>query len=79
MAGLRRSSRTTSRQRPCSFPRRSRTPTARNPQATWSRMLGWFSGKMPVWTVQIPPCSAEVTTAVSRARPMPWPWASGAR
>jgi hypothetical protein len=30
-------------------------PTTPNPQAWCSRMLGWFSGKIPVWTVQMPP------------------------
>jgi hypothetical protein len=64
LVGLRRSSRTTSRQRPRSLPRRSRTPTTRNPQASCSRMLGLVLWEDAGLDGPMPPCSAEVTTAV---------------
>ena len=47
-------------------PQASGPPTNRNPQAWCSRTLAWFWGKMPVCTVQIPPRSAEATTADRR-------------
>src|SRR5262249_9024594 len=51
---LRRSRNVTSRQRPWWQPTRSRVPTTRNPACSCKRRLAAFSGKMPVWTVQIP-------------------------
>ena len=47
-SGWRCSRSSTSRQMPSSWPRRSRRPTVRKPQARWRAMLAVFSGKMPV-------------------------------
>jgi CheY-like chemotaxis protein len=48
----RRSRRTTSRQTSRSSPSRSRTPTLRNPHASWSRIDASFSGNTPAVSVQ---------------------------
>ena len=71
MLGLRRSSSTTSRQRPWCRPIRSLVPTTRKPWRWCRRMLGTFSGKMPDWIVQIPAASVESISARSRAAPTP--------
>ena len=55
ITSLRRSRTTTSRQTPSSLPSRSCVPTMRNPHFTCSARLASFSGKIPVWIVQIPP------------------------
>src|SRR5262249_41809878 len=68
---LRRSSRITSRQLPCSLPILSRRPTSRKPRLLWSAMLLSFSGKIPAWSVQIPHCSACLINSVSSTRPRP--------
>ena len=76
-AGLRRSIRMTSRQRPWCWPMRSRVPTTRNPAARCRARLAVFSGKMPDWMVQIPAASVEAISASRSRRPMPWPRAAG--
>ena len=76
-AGLRRSSRTTSRQRSCCRPIRSRVPTTRKPARSCRARLAAFSGKTPDWMVQIPAASQEAISARSSACPTPRPAASG--
>ena len=71
--GARRSRRRTSLHVPRSRPRRSRLPTMRNPQAWWRATLAWFSGKMPVWMVQIPAWLAASMSASRMRRPIPRP------
>src|SRR5471032_3141460 len=64
---LRRSSKTTSRQRPVrSRPRRSWTPTRRKPAARWAARLAAFSTRIPDWSVHTPAASeASITAAIS--------------
>src|SRR5204863_1963602 len=57
ITSLRRSNTTTSRQTPSSFPSFSCVPTTRNPHRSCSARLASFSGKTPVWIVQIPSSS----------------------
>src|SRR5512133_2284408 len=73
---LRRSSRTTSRQMPCRRPLRSWVPSTRKPKRRRSPRLGSFSGKTPVWSVQIPPRSELSIAAANSSLPTPWPRAS---
>src|SRR4051794_38895628 len=72
---LRRSSNNTSRHSPFSSPRRSRTPTSRNPQPRCRRTLALFSGKIPATSVQIPAASLRAISSSRSARPTPWPCA----
>src|SRR5918995_2895401 len=73
-----RSMKTTSRQTPWCWPSRSRVPTTRNPQRLCSSIDASFSGKIPVWIVQIPSPSARLISSSSSARPTPRPCASSA-
>ena len=62
---------------PLSFPSRLRVPTISKPTRWCRRTLASFSGKIPVWIVQIPACSVDATRRSSSRRPMPRPWRSG--
>src|SRR5215204_2934390 len=70
-----RSIRTTSRQTPPCWPSRSRVPTTRNPQRSCSASEASFSGKIPVWIVQIPLRSARAINSSRSAFPTPRPCA----
>src|SRR4029077_6839770 len=70
---LRRSSISTSRQRPFSFPSFSRRPTRRKPPSAWIRTLPTFSGKIPVCKVQTPFFSDDLINAARSPRPSPFP------
>src|SRR5215216_6212560 len=73
-----RSIRTTSRQTPWCWPRRSRVPTTRNPHRSCSASEASFSGKIPVWIVQIPLRSARAINSSRSAFPTPRPCAESA-
>ena len=67
------SMKTTSRQTPLCRPIRSRVPTTRKPQRLCSSSDATFSGKIPVWIVQIPSSSERRISSSSNARPTPRP------
>src|SRR4029450_4942173 len=75
ITSLRRSRKRTSRHTPSSWASRSRRPTTRKPQRRWSATLAAFSGKPPVWIVQMPDCSASATSCSRSALPIPRPCA----
>ncbi len=77
MWGLRRSTRTVSRQWPPCRPMRSRVPITRKPARSCTTRLAVFSGKMPDWIVQIPAASVDSTSALSSVEATPRPRASG--
>ena len=53
---------------PWCSPIRSRMPTTRNPTRSWSARLAAFSGKIPVWIVQIPAASERrISSSMQRA------------
>lgn len=81
-AGLRRSTRTTSRRVPWWRPMRprvptTRVPTTRKPARRCRARPVVFSGKTPDCTVQMPAASVEASASVGSARPTPRLRASG--
>ena len=69
ITSLRRSRTTTSLQTPSSFPSRSCVPTTRKPHFSCSARLASFSGKTPVWIVQIPSCLGALEQPLEQRAP----------